>query len=156
VLSLLRLQEPPSEGYLDDSEGLAARIRGMAREVGSLAELSERAKTKRYHLSRIRRLILAMCLGLTPAHRPRTPPYIRILAANEAGQALLRRMAKGAKLPLVSRPGEVKRLGPAAAQMMEKESAVTDLQALCFEGPARRGGGEWRMVPHFVAGQTIF
>ena len=150
VLSLLRLREPPAGGYLDDSEGLSTRIKNIAGGVSSLSELLERAKTKRYHLSRLRRLILVMCLGLTPAHRPQTPPYIRVLAANERGQALLRRMTKTASLPILSRTGEVKKLGEGAIQIVTKESAVTDLMALCAAGPARRGGSEWRMTPRIL------
>ena len=156
VLSLLRLRKPPEEGYLDDSEGLSTRITGLAREVGSLLELLEQTKTKRYHLSRIRRLVLTMCLGLAPGHRPKMPPYIRVLAANQRGQVLLRRMTKTARLPILSRPGEAKRLGFAAAQMMETEAAVTDLQALCFQGHDSRGGSEWRTVPRLIEGKSDF
>ena len=150
VLTLLRLRKPPEGGYLDDSEGLSIRIAAVAARVGSLCELLEQAKTKRYHLSRIRRLVLAMCLGLRPAHRPQIPPYLRVLAANQTGMALLRGAAKTASLPILSRPGGVKHLGPAAEEIMAKEAAVTDLMALCFEGPARIGGGEWRTVPYVV------
>jgi len=150
VLSLLRLREPPAEGYLDDSEGLSIRIRSVAGEVGSLSELLEQAKTKRYPLSRIRRLILVMCLGLSPAHRPPLPPYIRVLAANETGKTLLRGMTKTAALPLLSRTGEVKKLSEEAIQMVAKEGAVTDLMALCTKGGDRRGGGEWRVVPRII------
>ena len=144
VLTLLRLKVPPTEGYLDDSEGLSTRIKTIAGEVGSLRELLEMAKTKRYHLSRIRRLTLAMCLGLTPAHRPETPPYIRVLAANQTGTDLLRTMTKTAHLPILSRPGEVKKMGRAALQLLTIESAVTDMQALCFRGADRKGGKEWK------------
>ncbi|MCL2567908.1 MAG: nucleotidyltransferase family protein [Oscillospiraceae bacterium] len=147
VLSLLRLKDPPKSGYMDDSEGLSIRIRTIATQVGSLAELLEKAKAKRYHLSRIRRLVLTMCLGLTPDHRPEMPPYIRVLAANQIGTDLLRSIAKTAHLPILSRPGEAKKLGASAAEMMRIESAVTDLQALCFQKTERKGGREWKTLP---------
>jgi len=153
VLSLLRLQNPPDAGYLDDSEGLSNRIISAAREAGSYKDLLEQAKTKRYHLSRIRRLILSICLSLTPDDRPSTPPYIRPLAANKAGQTLLRRMSKTASFPILTRPGEVKRLGETARRIFAIECAVTDLQALCFEPIShRRGGSEWRERPRLIEG----
>jgi len=103
-------------------------------------------KTKRYHLSRIRRLILSMCLGLSPADRPETPPYIRPIATSQNGQAFLRQLTKTATLPILSRGGEVKKLNQEAQRIFEIESMVTDLQALCFhEAIHRRGGSEWRM-----------
>ncbi|MCL2842989.1 MAG: nucleotidyltransferase family protein [Oscillospiraceae bacterium] len=151
MLALLRLQAPPATGYLDDSEGLSTRIRNAASRAGSLAELWEGAKTKRYHLSRIRRLTLSMCLGLTPSDRPAMPPYIRPLATNETGRGLLRRLTKVTTTPIISRAGDAKTLGTAAARMIEIEAAVTDLQALCFQETAlRRGGSEWKIVPNLT------
>ena len=146
ILTLLRLQREPEGGYLDDSEGLSRRIRKIAAEAATLEELLTEIKTKRYHLSRIRRLILSMCLGLSPADRPETPPYIRPIATSQNGQAFLRQLTKTATLPILSRGGEVKKLNQEAQRIFEIESMVTDLQALCFhEAIHRRGGSEWRM-----------
>ena len=146
ILTLLRLCPVPDGGYLDDSEGLSKRIRNMAAQAATLEDLLQAVKTKRYHHSRIRRLILGMCLGLTPADRPEIPPYIRPLAASGHGQALLRQITKTAALPILSRGGEVKTLGSIAERVFTIESAVTDLQALCFrETEHRRGGSEWRI-----------
>jgi len=152
ILSLLRLSvSAPDGGYLDDSEGLSRRIRNMASRAGSVAELVELVKTKRYHRSRIRRLILNMCLRMTPAHRPETPPYIKILAANDTGRGLIRQMTETAAIPVISRPGQVRQLGSRENQIAEMESAVTDLQALCFQGvDQQRGGSEWREMPWFL------
>jgi len=145
ILTLLRLQREPVGGYLDDSEGLSRRIRNIVAEAATLGELLEKVKTKRYHLSRIRRLILGMCLGLTSADRPETPPYIRPIAANQKGQALLRQLTKTATLPILSRGGEVKKLDQEVRRVFEVESMVTDLQALCFCNDIHRcGGSEWR------------
>jgi len=145
ILTLLRLRREPEGGYLDDSEGLSRRIHNIVAEVATLEELLEETKTKRYHLSRIRRLILSMCLGLSPADRPEIPPYIRPIAASQKGQALLRQMTKTATRPILSRGGEVKKLGREAQRIFESESAVTDLQALCFQNIThRRGGSEWK------------
>ena len=151
VLSLLRHSTPPQGGYLDDSEGLGRRIVNMAEKAGSLAELYSLAKTKRYHLSRIRRLILNICLGMSQADRPETPPYIRVLAANEIGRRLIRKMAKSASIPVITLPGQVKKLGGEALKLLQKEKAVTDFQALCFPNPEeRRGGSEWHYRPYLA------
>jgi len=152
VLTLLRRSAPaPGEGYLDDSEGLSQRIRNMASRATSVAELIELVKTKRYHRSRIRRLLFNMSLGMTSAHRPEIPPYIKILAANDTGRGLLRQMAETATAPVISRPGQIRQLGIRENQIAEIESAVTDLQALCFQGTdQQRGGSEWRETPWFL------
>ena len=149
ILSLLRHSAPPQEGYLDDSEGLSQRICNMAEKAGTLAELLSLVKTKRYHLSRIRRLIFNICLQMTPSDRPETPPYIKVLAANETGRALIRQMAKSASLPVITRPGQVKTLGAEVNRLFQKERAVTDFLSLCFHRPEeRRGGSEWTYRPY--------
>ena len=146
ILTLLRLNRAPDGGYLDDSEGLSRRIINVAAQAATLEELLQGVKTKRYHLSRIRRLILGMCLGLSLTDRPETPPYIRPLAASERGQTLLRQLTKTAALPILSRAGQVKKLDGVARRMFAIESAVTDLQALCFSAAEHRhGGNEWRI-----------
>jgi len=155
ILTLLRLGRTPDGGYLDDSEGLSKRITNIAAETATLEELLQAVKTKRYHLSRIRRLILGMCLGLSPTDRPQIPPYIRPLAASENGQTLLRQITKTATLPILSRAGQVKKLDSATQRVFAIESAVTDLQALCFRTEEhRRGGSEWRSTI-FVGADSI-
>jgi len=148
ILTLLRIKKPPEEGYLDDSEGLSIRIRNVAAQAGSLAELQAQAKTKRYHSARIRRAVLKMCLSLTPTDRPCIPPYIRPLAANETGRVLLRQLKKTAQVPIISRAAEARKQGSGVERMMEIEADASDLLANCYKNPSeRRGGSEWRLIP---------
>ena len=151
ILALLRQARECEGSFLDDSEGLAEKIIQSAEQAGSLEELFALVKTKRYHLSRIRRMVLGMCLGFTKEDRPQNPPYIRVLGANSKGQKLLAEMREAAKLPIISRPGQVKQLGSDALRMFLLESKVTDLRALCaLHAEKRRGGTEWLGKPIFV------
>ena len=63
-------------------------------EVGLLAAALEAAKTKRYALSRLRRMLLAAALGVRDGDSRGMPPYLRVLAANARGFAVLREMRK--------------------------------------------------------------
>jgi len=138
-------------GFLDDSEGLADKMIQSALKAGSLEELFTLVKSKRYHLSRIRRMMLGMCLGFTKEDRPKKPCYIRVLGASKKGQALLREMRERASLPIISRPGQVKKLGSDALRMFALESKTTDLRALCYQNPKKRSGGrEWLEKPIFL------
>jgi len=153
MLALLRQAKENGNGFLDDSEGLAEKIIQSAERAGSLTELFALVKTKRYHLSRIRRMVLGMCLGFTKEDRPQTPCYIRVLGANNKGKELLAAMRETASLPIISRPGQVKQLGSDALRMFTLESKATDLRALCNLSPEkRRGGTEWLGKPIFSAG----
>ena len=148
ILALVRQGAVHPGGHLDDSEGLSGRIRQSARQAGSLEELYQLAKTKRYPMSRIRRMVLTMALGVGAEDRPVAPPYIRVLAAGANGQAALRQMEKTAKIPIISRPGQIKRLDMKAQKVFSVEERVTDLFALGKkEVELRRAGGEWREKP---------
>lgn len=78
-------------------EGLAQRI-VRAADASSLAELFDRVKTKRFPHSAVRRAVLCGYLKI-PATLPPVS-YLRVLAFNERGQKMLRRMKKEATLPV--------------------------------------------------------
>ena len=148
ILALLRGAIKPKGGFLGDSEGLAQKIINSGKKAGSVEELFHLTKSKRYHLSRIRRLILSICLGFTGEDRPPKPPYIRVLGANITGQAVLAKMRKTASLPIIIRPGQAKQLQENGLKMFTLENKVTDLRGLCSGDVNRRKGGqEWRESP---------
>ena len=94
----------------DVSEGMENRIKDAALTSGSLEELFDAIKTKRYTHSRIRRIILSAYLGITDQDRNLTPSYIKILGHNETGQGLIRQMKKTASLPILRNTSQVNKL----------------------------------------------
>ena len=66
-------------------DGLEFRLYNAARKAGSVEELINAVKTKRYTMARIRRIILALLIGITKEDMRKLPPYGRILAFNERG-----------------------------------------------------------------------
>lgn len=86
--------------YYAMREGLADRI-CKAKGARSLNELYDQVKTKRFPHSAVRRAILCGYLKI-PAKLPEIS-YLRVLAFNERGQTLLRKMKKKAALPVVPR-----------------------------------------------------
>jgi predicted nucleotidyltransferase len=129
----------------DVTEGLEHRLARAARRACSLAEFASLVKTKRYTLARVRRLALWAFLGLPEPSGP--PPYLRILAANETGRALLSEMKRKASLPLLSKPTAARRLPGGARACFEAEARVTDLFSLCYPEVSQRvGGQEWQSV----------
>ncbi len=106
----------------DVSEGMENRIKDAALSSGSLEELFDAVKTKRYTHSRIRRIILSAYLGITDTDRNLSPPYIKILDHNETGQELIREMKKTASLPIVRNTSQVNKLGnPEIKALWERE-----------------------------------
>lgn len=111
----------------DVTEGLENRIFKAARQACSLAELYAGIKSKRYTLSRIRRIILRAYLEIDKSYTAISPPYIRVLAFNRRGQELLRLAKEKAKRPLVTRYADILKLGVDARRLFNLECQATDL-----------------------------
>lgn len=152
---LSRLRALPREDFAalpDMSEGLENRLFRAAREAGSFAEAVALAKTKRYAASRLRRAFLGAALGLRAADASRgAPPYLRVLAANAKGRALLARMREAAALPVLTKPAAARELNEKARRVFDLEAGAADLYALALPAAEeRRGGAEWRTGPVIV------
>ncbi len=138
---LRRMEEEDWKRYDGGGEGLYHRLYQSSRDAADLPELLERAKTKRYPMARLRRMVLSAWLEL-PAP-PEHVPYLRLLGANDTGRRLLRRMKD---VTILTKPADVARLGAAAEELFRRECRWSDLYALtrpCLT-PC---GEEWRMTP---------
>ena len=158
VLARLRTMTEADFAALDQGrEGLCRRLYEASRIAATLDELLSAAKTKRYAYARLRRMALWAYLGLTPADVPEKVPYLRLLAANSVGRRLLARMREAAVLPILTKPADVRDLGPAARHLLALEARATDLYTLAYPVlSAARGGTEWREGPVILEGPPPF
>ncbi len=149
VLAVLRgMGEEEFAPYDGGGEGLYHRFYGAVRAGTSLEDILDRAKTKRYPLARLRRMLLHSYLGLLPAGPGETPPYLRVLAANGRGRKLLHEMREKAQRPVLIRPADAGRLGEAAAGLFAREARWTDLYALAYPDLSQsKPGGEYTQSP---------
>jgi predicted nucleotidyltransferase len=152
--ALSRLRALGRDGYLslpDASDGAGERLLRYALREPSLSAAAERTKTKRYVMSRIKRMIMCACLGIKAGDADVPPGYIRVLAANGTGTALLREINKRAAIPVITKPAAAKRLPGEAFEQFQKTAAATDFYVLaCPAESARRGGQEWTTSPVIV------
>ncbi len=135
ILCRLRtLNEDDLAALPDVSEGLHHRLYSAIRSADSLEALYAAVKTKRYTLARIRRLVLAAFLGLYAQDTPKNIPYLRVLACNSKGQALLAAARKTCSLPIALRATELKE-----QPLFALECRADDLYALSLQSPAPCG-----------------
>lgn len=138
-----RLRMLPDKAYAalpDTGEGLHNRIARAAKEECSLDAILAAGKSKRYALSRIRRIIMCAALGISAQMSAETPPYARVLAANSRGCSLLRDMGEKSRIPVITKPAEVKSCGDECRGLFELGSAAHDLYVLGY-GRTRRTKG---------------
>ncbi len=119
----------------DVSEGLEYRIYDAVRNSTTYNELLENIKTKRYTLSRIRRILLCAYLDVTKEIVEIPVPYIRVLGFNENGAKLLKEAKKNSSLPIITRSADLKNLSPDGKRIFELECKARDLYSLCLTEP---------------------
>ena len=148
MLARLRLMnEHDFASYDSGGEGLYRRVYRAVQEGGSLGDILTRATTKRYPTARVRRMLWAVFLGLEAPGED--IPYVRILAATEAGRRLLRQM-QDAGVPVLTKAADVGRLGPSAEALFTREARRTDVYALACPGSPLPCGSDWRRTPTMI------
>lgn len=152
ILSRLRMLPETAFAALPDAgEGLNNRLYRAAMEETSLSAVLAAAKTKRYALSRIRRMTMCAALGITADMAEDTPPYARVLAANGRGCALIRKIGEAGTVPVVTKPASVKELDKRSVEIFNVCSRAHDLYVLgCDAREERRGNADWRTSPVII------
>ena len=143
IAILSRLRMLPKEAFAalpDCSEGLENVLYKAVHSEATLDQILAAAKSKRYPMSRLRRMLLCAALGV---RRDTQAPYLRVLAANEQGRALLHTMRETATLPVITKP--------AAAREKEDFCLTADAHDLyVLAQPDKTPGQDWRKSPNML------
>ncbi len=127
VISALReMKKEEYSLYVTDEAGLVSRIYEAVKAAASLDELYEKAKTKSYTHSRVRREVLSLYLKI-PKELPKGKvPYMRILAASERGLSLLGKAQEKSSVPVITRHSQMSLLSEEAQTVYEIQCISTD------------------------------
>ena len=152
ALSRLRMFDKEYYNSLPNAHGgLGARVYEAVRRGGTLDEIYSFAKTKRFSLSAVRRLVMCAALGLEEGVYLSAPPYIRVLAFNEKGREHLASAASKSSIPVITRPKEIYALGENAQKVFAAGAYAKDLYQLAmpyFDGNSC--GNDYRTGPVIV------
>lgn len=142
---LARLRGMPEAEWAElpfGSEGLWSKLRRAVQTEHSVEEILCTAKSKRYPRTRLQRMLMCGYLGITQADLARPLTYVRVLAFDERGRALLRRMRQSAAICVIN-AGE--RPADAAYYALECRCAAlyglfaeSDTETLCVREEALR------------------
>lgn len=110
-------------------DGLEFRLYNAARKAGSVEELINAVKTKRYTMARIKRAVLSAYFGLDSDLVNDDPHYVRILGLGKGGADIVSGADKRG-CPIVMRGTALK-----DDAMFELESKVTDMYVLSYKNP---------------------
>lgn len=113
----------------DISEGLENRFIKVINNSKNIEKILLEIKTKRYTMSRIKRIIMAAVLDIKNEIQNNDVPYIRILGADEKGIEILRK-SKNFALPVVTKYSDTKNLSTFGSKIFEKECFCTSIYGL--------------------------
>ncbi len=124
------------------SEGLQHRFYKAAKTYTSISDIADSVKSKRYTRARINRIIANAITGITKDMSAEflsaNPQYIRVLAADNTGLALL----KNVNMPIITNASQANVLTGIARQMWDAECTVTDIYTQCIKNPQLRCAGQ--------------
>lgn len=125
----------------DVSEGIENRFIKAVAECDTADELCMAVKSKRYTLSRIRRIAWSALLGITKEKAFAPPSYIRVLGMNNKGMTLLKQMKTKAALPVITKPADYP-----GNDTYYLNNLAEDIFVLCAPIQSLRSGGRDMMT----------
>ena len=145
LLSALRLLDPARADETPElSDGLGRRLISAAAQADSIEQLLARTADKRHTLARVRRGILFALCGVTREDLRSSPPWVRLLAANEKGRAQLAFLRRTGRLSVLTKAADLPP-EPAAKRAAELEEAAYALWSLTL--PRAATAGEFLRLP---------
>jgi predicted nucleotidyltransferase len=131
LLYKLRTSSPEEIAKLPEvAQGLENKI-FAARNETSLESMLLAIKSKRYPMARIRRILLDLLIGITPADTETPPPYGRILALSERGRDILAAAKQaGTALPYATSLSKLAELGGNCRHCSDLEARATAIYGL--------------------------
>ena len=135
ILARLRtMSDEAFEALPYGSEGLWRKFMHACRSCATLEEIIEATKSKRYTRSRIDRMVMCACLGLTAEDLTAPVPYVRVLALNDRGRTVLK---KARETGIFLNAGEME-----DCAYCRKEIQMGDLYGLFAQEAPERPGAE--------------
>ncbi len=138
-LAILRSKlNEDATGIANMAEGLENRIKSAVKESVSLEEIYDKAKTKRFTHSRIRRAVLSLALGVTADDLKIPAPYCRLLGFNKTSAEIMGTLAASSKLPFVASYSDILNLKSADAEkIFALENKSGDFYSLIMQKTAQ-------------------
>ncbi len=137
----LRLMTPEELSCINGvSEGLENRILTAAIENSTINDIANAVKTKRYTMTRIKRILISSLLGLTSELCENRAEYIRVLGMTSAGSEILRRVKQNSELDIITKVADYKSNDVFAADIKAQ-----NIFALC--GKNQKGNMDFTTSP---------
>lgn len=138
ALLLWHYRNTPAEElsrYAGLGGGLAGRFCSAAREASDLCSFFSLAKTKKYTDAALRRAAWFGFFGVTEEELHTPPAFLQVLALNERGAAVLKRIRKTCPVPVLSRFSSFRKLPEEQRRLVLRSFRAEQLRNLLSFSP---------------------
>lgn len=140
-------EEAELRKYLNVREGIENRLKKYSKTSSDCDELIESVKTKRYTRTYIQRLLCHLLLGIKKNSilqfkKPDYPSYIRVLAFNNKGKALLKEIKSRSVYPIISKVADFNCSDVRILKMFSYDLLSSDIYNLAYSTSSYRKGSE--------------
>ena len=138
ALLLWHYRNTPAEElsrYAGLGGGLAGRFCSAAREASDLRSFFSLAKTKKYTDAALRRAAWFGFFGVTEEELHTPPAFLQVLALNERGAAVLKRIRKTCPVPVLSRFSSFRKLPEEQRRLVLRSFRAEQMRNLLSVSP---------------------
>ena len=121
------------EKISDCTEGLENRIKALSKDNRTVDALVEKASTKRYPATRIRRILLSNLLGITDDFVQdclNSDLYAKVLAVDSQSKDVISLLSENSSIPVLTRKSDAAALKKTAAKCFGLDALANDLYNL--------------------------
>lgn len=134
IISSLRLNSASGAKIFDADDGLYNRLCTLSMKTNSISSLAAMAETKKHTRSRIRRAIINSFFGVTSSLVKEAPAFTQVLAMDDVGRRVLKRIKKTTCFPCITKPSDYNNLSDAVISQKEFSNKADSVYALSLPG----------------------
>ncbi|OPJ56924.1 nucleotidyltransferase [Alkalithermobacter paradoxus] len=123
--------------YFEVNEGLENKILDLVLRSNSFYDLLTSIKSKRYTMTKIKRILMNILLGITKEDvfslkNQNSIPYVRILAFNDKGREIIKEMKKKSESVLINKLSNANLNNPNISKFLKYDIRSTDLYNVIY------------------------
>ncbi|SHJ66174.1 nucleotidyltransferase [Tepidibacter formicigenes] len=160
IIGTILREEKNIASYFEVNEGIENKIIDLALKTSSLEEFVMNIKSKRYTLTKIKRMLMNILLGIKKEDMLKvkninTVPYVRILAFNNKGREIIKNIKQNSDIKLVNRLSNInfKKENEILNLFLKYDIKATNLYNLIYYNKRRdllKGAMDYYISPIYI------
>ena len=134
IISNLRLNTANGKDIFDADDGLYNRLCTLSMKTNNISSLATMAESKIHTKARIRRAILNSFFGVTSSIAKELPAFTQVLAMDDLGRRVLKRIKKTTDFPCITKPSDFMDYSENVIRQKEFSNKADSVYALSLPG----------------------